>query len=43
MSQFALKLHLNKIQGPKKLIGLDVGSLHTGVAVSSESLTKAYV
>ena len=43
MSQFGLKLYLNQQPGPKKLLGFDIGSINTGVSVSCDSLTNAYV
>lgn len=38
MSRFGMKLALGQIKGSKKLIGLDIGSLSTGVSISDSSL-----
>ena len=38
-----MKLHLNKIQGPKQLLGFDLGKLSTGVAISCYDLKYSYV
>ena len=43
LSHFAMKMHLNKINGPKQILALDMGSLWTGVAISCYNLKKAYV
>lgn len=43
MSRFAMKLALGQINGPKKLLGLDIGSQSTGISVSDSTLTKSYV
>lgn len=43
VSSFAMKLHLNRIEGPKQVLALDIGTLSTGVAISCLDLKKAYV
>lgn len=43
MSRFGMKLALGQIKNPKKLIGLDIGTLSTGVSISDSYLTKSYV
>jgi hypothetical protein len=38
-----MKLSLGQIKSKKKLLGLDIGSTTTGVAVSDMLLQKSYV
>lgn len=42
LTNFQLKLLLNRQQIPK-LIGLDIGTVSTGVAVSCEKMKEAFV
>lgn len=43
MTRFGMKLALSQIQGPKRILALDVGTLNTGVAVSCPQLKQSYV
>ncbi len=43
VSRYGMKLSLEQIKGPKKLIAVDVGSKSTAIAVSCTNLQKAYV
>lgn len=43
MSRYGMKLALNQMEAPKKLISLDVGTISTGVGISCSNLHKSYV
>lgn len=43
VSRFGMKLALSQLEGPKKLISFDIGSMNTGVAVSCPHLERSYV
>lgn len=42
-SRFGMKLALSQLPDPKRVIGLEIGSVSTAVSVSCSSLQKAYV
>ncbi len=43
LSQYALKLYVQSQPNPKQLIAFDIGTKHTGCAISCMNLKKSYV
>jgi len=43
LSNYALKLYLQSQPDPKQLVAFDVGTKHTGCAVSCFNIKKPYV